>query len=343
MQRPNFSFKNALSINLLVVGFLSVTSTLAITPLNEIADGEASRNVALTESNTVTVRPSIGYEVVSPGHNRVAVQPNSVIQASGRDDKIPYGNNPQAGRYVDVGDAKLYYEVYGKGQPLVLLHGGVYGYIDEFAPLIAKLSSSYQVICLATRGHGKSQIGSTPFTWQQRADDAYKLIRSITQDSVLVLGFSDGAFAGYKLAAMYPQVVKRLIAIGAGDAPQGARKDKANYSPEMLMGQAKDFFEGRKALMPEPNRWGECLTKINKLYNDDYVSAETFEKIACPVLVMSGDRDDYYSIDRVTQAAKRIANSQLSIIPGCPHVVFFCNFAAVWEAMRPFLEPNRRS
>ncbi len=255
-----------------------------------------------------------------------------------QDDKIPYGNNPQAGRYVDVGDARLYYEVYGKGKPIVLLHGGVYGYIDEFEPLITKLSQTHQVICLATRGHGKSQVGAKPYTWQQRADDAYKLIRSLTQDSVLVLGFSDGAFAGYKLAAMYPQAVRKLIAIGAGDAPQGARKDKANYSPEMLLGQAKALFEGRKALMPEPDRWGESLSMLNKLYNDDYVSAETFEKIKCPVLVMSGDQDAYYTVDRITTVAKLVPKSQLSIIPGCHHVVFFCNFPAVWESIRPFVQ-----
>jgi len=258
-----------------------------------------------------------------------------------QDDKIPYGNNPQAGRYLDVGDARLYYEVYGKGQPILLLHGGVYGYIDEFEPLISRLSQTHQVICLATRGHGKSDIGTRPYTWQQRAEDAYALIRSITPDSVLVLGFSDGAFAGYKLAALYPKAVKKLIAIGAGDVPRGSRKEKANYSPEMLLGQAKPFFESRKALMPQPERWGESLAMLNKLYNDDYLSGETFGKIQCPVLVMSGDRDTYHTIEGVTSAVRLIPKSQLSIIPGCPHVVLFCNFPAVWESMRPFIGLKR--
>ena len=72
---------------------------------------------------------------------------------------IPYGNNPAAGHYFNVGDVKIYYEIYGSGKPIVLLHGGVYGYIDEFTPFIQKLSEKYQVICIATRGHGKSEIG----------------------------------------------------------------------------------------------------------------------------------------------------------------------------------------
>ena len=116
-----------------------------------------------------------------------------------------------------MGDAKLYYEIYGKGKPLVLLHGGVYGYIDEFEPFINRLSENYQVICIATRGHGKSEIGHSPFTYKQRAEDAYKVIRSITKDSVVVIGFSDGGFSGLKLAALHPESVNKLIAIGVGD------------------------------------------------------------------------------------------------------------------------------
>jgi hypothetical protein len=73
--------------------------------------------------------------------------------------KINYGNNPLAGHYLEVGDCKLYFEVYGQGKPFVLLHDEVYGYIDKFEPFIEKLSQNYQVICIATREHGKSEIG----------------------------------------------------------------------------------------------------------------------------------------------------------------------------------------
>src|SRR6266705_2227271 len=86
---------------------------------------------------------------------------------------IPYGNNPETGKYLNVGDAKIYYEVYGHGKPLVLLHGGVYGYIDEFENFIPKPAEHFQVICIATRGHGKSEMGHSAFTYQQRAEDAF--------------------------------------------------------------------------------------------------------------------------------------------------------------------------
>jgi len=251
---------------------------------------------------------------------------------------VPYGNNPEAGHYFNAGDAKLYYEVYGKGKPLVMLHGGVYGYISEFQTFIPKLAENYQVICIATRGHGKSEIGKGPVTYKQRAEDAYKLIRSITQDSVVVLGFSDGGYSGLKLAALYPQLVKKLIAIGASDIPKNNTRQKFNYTSANLMKESPEFFKARVALMPEPERWNESLSQLNKLYNEDYISSETFSKIKCPVLVMSGDRDDNHSLEALVKCVKAIPKAQLSIIPGCSHVVFFCNFPAVWEAISPFLK-----
>ncbi len=252
--------------------------------------------------------------------------------------KIPYGNNPEAGKYFNVGDAKIYYEIYGKGRPLVLLHGGVYGYIDEFEPFINRLSEKYQVICIATRGHGKSETGTEPFTYKQRAEDAYKVIRSITKDSVTVIGFSDGGMSGLKLAALHPELVNKLIVMGVGDRPQNRPHEKLNYTAEGLMKSDSVFFTSRMRLMPEPQRWQETLSKLNSLYNNDYMSKETFEKIRCHVLLMNGDRDGYSSIDEFTQCAKYISNAQVALIPGCHHVIFFCNFPAVWESVKPFLD-----
>jgi pimeloyl-ACP methyl ester carboxylesterase len=251
---------------------------------------------------------------------------------------IPYGNNPAAGHYTNVGDAKIYYEIYGEGKTIVMLHGGVYGYISEFSPFIARLAKQFKVICIATRGHGKSEMGKEPFSYKQRAEDAYKVIRSITQDSVVVLGFSDGGMAGLKLAALYPEVVSKLVAMGVGDRPQNRQQEKLDYTAEKLMKSDSAFFTGRLKLMPEPQRWQENLTKLSAMYNTDYMSKETFEKIQCPVLLMNGDKDGYSTIDEFIQCSKYIKNSRIALIPGCHHVIFFCNFPAVWESLQPFLK-----
>jgi pimeloyl-ACP methyl ester carboxylesterase len=250
---------------------------------------------------------------------------------------VPYGNNPAAGHYFDVGGTKIYYEIYGKGKPVVMLHGGVYGYIDEYAPFIPKLAAHHQVICIATRGHGKSEIGKQPYSYKQRAEDVYKLVRSITKDSVTVIGFSDGGFSALKLAALYPDLVGKLIVMGVGDRPQDWQHEKLNYTKEGLMKSDSAFFAGRLKLMPEKERWNESLSWLNDMYNNDYMSKETFEKIKCPVLLMNGDRDGYSTIDEFIQCAKYISDVRVSLIPGCHHVIFFCNFPAVWASIEPFL------
>jgi pimeloyl-ACP methyl ester carboxylesterase len=254
--------------------------------------------------------------------------------------KIDYGNNQSAGRYFDVGNCKLYYEVYGEGEPIVLLHGGVYGYIDEFEPFIDKLKQNYQVICIATRGHGKSEIGHVQFSYTQRAEDAYKVIRSITKDSVIVLGFSDGGMASFKLSASHPELVKKLITIGAGDLPKipSGKNRYEQYTVASLMKYDSVFFKSRLALMPEPNRWGENLSMMNKMYNTNFISSETFRKIKCPTLIMAGDKDEYTPTEDFVKCKKAIANSQLAIIGGCGHVIFYCNFPAVWANIEPFLK-----
>lgn len=137
---------------------------------------------------------------------------------------IPYGNNPAAGRYGRAGDdARIYYEVYGRGKPLVVLHGGVFGSTYEMGRLIDSLSKTYQIIAISTRGHGKSEIGRAPLTYDQKADDVFAVIQAVTADSVTVLGFSDGAYTGYQLASRYPAQVRKPIA-GAGEQVPGLRK-----------------------------------------------------------------------------------------------------------------------
>ena len=119
--------------------------------------------------------------------------------------------------------------------------------------------------------------------------------------------------------------------MGVGDRPKDGKHEKLNYSAEKLMKSDSAFFAGRVKLMPEPGRWQEVLSMLNKMYNDDPMSKETFEKIKCPVLLMNGDNDGYSSIDEFIQCAKYITNAKVALIPGCHHVIFFCNFPAVWD------------
>ncbi|HNP23963.1 MAG TPA: alpha/beta hydrolase [Panacibacter sp.] len=250
--------------------------------------------------------------------------------------EIQYGNNVKAGHYVQSGDAKIYYEEYGKGEPFVVLHGGAYGSIYEMYQFIDSLSEKYQVIAVSTRGHGRSEIGTAPVTYEQKANDIMAVINEVTKDSVTILGFSDGAYTGYKIAAMYPARVKKLVAIGAGEQIPGLRQvmldTKVAFSLDSL------YWKQQLSLMPQPERLQEYWNNLAHFYNSMMAGKELFNSIRCPVLVMAGENDRNAALATVIAAYQMIPNSQLAIIPNAPHPVFLVNFPAVWESIKPFLK-----
>ena len=130
--------------------------------------------------------------------------------------QVPYGNNAAAGHFVKAGDARIYYEVYGKGEPVLVLHGGGVGCTYEMGRFIDELAKDHLVIAPSTRGHGKSEIGVKPITYAQKAEDMMAAVNQITKKPMVILGFSDGAYTAYKIAAMYPDRVRKIVAIGAG-------------------------------------------------------------------------------------------------------------------------------
>jgi pimeloyl-ACP methyl ester carboxylesterase len=259
-----------------------------------------------------------------------AFQPANVVN------KIPYGNNLKAGHYVQANDTKIYYEVYGKGQPIVLLHGGLFGSTVEFSDFIDRLKQNYQVIAISTRGHGKSGLGKEPLTLEQRANDAMTVINAVTKDSVIVLGFSDGGYSAYKLGAMYPDRVKKMIVMGAGEVSPGLREFK--FTSNQALAMDKPFWDQQLKLMPEPNRIEDLFTQVANCYNNVTVSKDLLSAIKCPVLVMAGDHDAGNPVERVVSAARFIPKSQIAIIPNAGHGCFLENFDATWACILPFLK-----
>jgi len=247
-----------------------------------------------------------------------------------------YGNNPKAGHYANADDAKIYYEVYGKGKPIVVLHGGIFGSTYEMFQFIDSLKKNYQVIAVSTRGHGKSELGTEPITYEQKANDVMAAINAVTKDSVIIVGFSDGAYAGYELASKYPNRIRKLIAIGATELHPGLR----DFAFDVKQAIALDtgYWSQQFKLMPEPKRLQEMFTKLGNMYNQLTLDSAFFQTIKCPTFVMAGDRDAGNPPQRVVHTAQMIQRSQIGIIPNTTHGVFLENFNAVWACVVPFLK-----
>ena len=261
---------------------------------------------------------------------------------------IPYGANPAAGHYLRVDDANIYYETYGSGgTPLVLLHGGLYGYIDEFGDLIGELSQHRRVIAIATRGHGKSDIGTKPFSYALFANDAYAVIRHETAEKVDVLGFSDGAVTSYTLASAHPELIRRLVAIGGPrkftDWPLNAQTELKNSKPTDVERDSPQFVIDRKKLMSQPERWLEFNEKLMALWAGPvYVTDEQIRSIKVPTLIIMGDHDQYNQIPKMVELYQLLPRGELAVIPGCGHVVLACKGQFTITAVKTFLDQQQK-
>lgn len=247
----------------------------------------------------------------------------------------PYGNNVAVGSYIDVGDAKLYYEVYGEGKPIFIFHGGGVGSAYELGRIIDDLRYENQVIVVATRGHGRSEVGRDPLTYEQKANDMATVIRSLTKAPASIISFSDGAYTAYKLAAMYPELVERVVAIGAGTLKKGYFSGEMKI--EDLQKVDPEFMEIELQIRPEPERTQEFYDSYMKFWNKMSVGEEVFSKIKCPVLLMVGDEDDHAPVVTVLEAHQMIPNSRLCVIPKAWHGCFNDNYDVSRPAILQFI------
>jgi len=242
---------------------------------------------------------------------------------------VEYGNNPANGHYLPMMDGtKIYNEVYGSGRPLILLHGGLFGDISEYEKLIRKLSEHFQVIAIETRGHGKSEIGHQLFTYELMAQDAYEIIKKTTNDSAIVIGFSDGAVTAMKLTISHPEMVRKLVFAGGnlslGDYKPGVKENLEKITGKSIERDYPGFVNGRKKLMPDSSRWDDFVEKLkNAWFNQLNVQPFQLKNVKCPVLVVGGDSDQYNPIEGFVNVYKLLPNASLAIIPNSDHIVFY--------------------
>lgn len=249
----------------------------------------------------------------------------------------PYGNNSSAAHRAQSGDAQIYYELYGSGDPIVILHGGGLGCSYEMGGFIDQLKGSHQVIVVSTRGHGRSEIGHSPFTLEQRADDIHAVLNDAKiKTPVKIIGFSDGGYSAYAFAAKYPDSVNRLATIGAGEVLLTNKFFVFNLDAWKKFDA--EFIAQQQSLMPEPDRWQEMLHMYEDMWNSTVVSKELFSKVKCPVLLVNGERDQNSPMLTALAACYELPDAHLSIIPNAPHQCQVTHFDAVWAVVKPFIE-----
>lgn len=247
------------------------------------------------------------------------------------DDFMAQANPSQNGHYVKANGLNIYYEEYGSGEPLVLIHGGM-GVGNSFEPLIPDFSKQFRVIMPDSRGHGKTDNPSGRLSYRLMADDLAAFIKARGLQSPSICGWSDGGQIALELGMHYPDLVKCMV-VGAAwyrfsETYQSLLRAMGFESP------GKVNMERIKQVMPQfvelwrlwhspnhgPDHWETLATQISTMWWTPLgYTGDDFRKIKAPALILVGDKDSLIPVEEAVEMYRFIQGAELAIVPNAEH------------------------
>lgn len=236
---------------------------------------------------------------------------------------IPYGSNN--GKYISVSGTQLYYEEYGQGAPLLVIHGGL-STIKDIAPVIADLSNKFRVIAVDCPGQGRSEQADS-LSYQLLADYFSKMIDQMKLDSVYVFGHSDGGNAALLLAADRPDKVKKTAAFAAASDTSGYYSEAIagldQLTPAEIEKNFKWWLEPHLQSTPQKGQWKKFIKDFSDMCATPLIIPdEKLREIQSSVLIIQGD-NDIVKAEHAVALHQAIANSQLCFVPAASHFILY--------------------
>ncbi|WP_238586839.1 alpha/beta fold hydrolase [Chryseobacterium sp. Leaf405] len=195
--------------------------------------------------------------------------------------------------YKHVNGIRMYYEIYGSGKPLVLIHGGDGSILFDFKEIISRLESQFQLIGIDLQNHGMTEHREIPETFEQDAHDVAALLKEINIEKASFWGFSNGGNTVMQVAHIYPEMVEKLVIASAFYKKSG-----------MMDGFFENMMEATLESMPEPLKinflnLNQDFSALENMFDKDCKRMQTFEDwnedilkgIKSPTLFISGDKD----------------------------------------------------
>jgi pimeloyl-ACP methyl ester carboxylesterase len=253
--------------------------------------------------------------------------------------------------YAPVNGLKMYYEIHGNGNPLILLHGSYQNININWGAMIPELSKSRKVIAIEMQGHGRTNDTKREFSYDSLANDLNVLMQYLKIDSADILGYSLGGTVAYKFAINNPKMVKKLIIISATYKTLGWQKEARNVfdmmKPEFLTNTPlKPQYD---LLAPDKSNWSAFVSKLITLNRTEFDFGDNaIASIKSPVLLIAGDND---GLDKTVlmETYKLLGGcifgdisglpaSQLSILPSTSHSSILMNSTGINSLVSNFLK-----
>ncbi len=235
----------------------------------------------------------------------------------------PYGSNK--GKYQDVNGVKLYYEEYGKGVPLLLIHGGLSS-IADVAAVIPALSKNFRVIAVDCPGQGRSEQAES-LSYQLMADYFSMFIDRLKLDSTYVFGYSDGGNVALLLAADRPEKVRKVATFAAASETSGyysyATEGLDKLTPEIIEANFQWWLGPHLQKTPQKDKWKKFIGDFSKMCATPVIIPQAkLERIQTKVLIVQGD-NDIVKPEHSVALHQAIKGSQLCIIPAASHFILY--------------------
>jgi len=269
----------------------------------------------------------------------------TVFQSNGQQHK------PAGSGYVPVNGSKVYYEVYGEGRPIVLLHGAFMTIGTNWGQIIPELSKTRKVIAIELQGHGHSPFSDRKLDYATLASDVEGVMNHLKVDSSDVAGYSMGGYVAYQLAIQSPKRVTKLVIISSTYKSSGWQPEVTNafksMKPELFTNTPmKAAYD---AVAPDKTKWTKFLEMMIAFAGVPFNLGETnISKITSPVLLISGDNDgvDKIELIRTYQLLGgdvfadfgAMPKSQLAIVPSQGHVSLMMQTKTILGYLDGFLK-----
>jgi pimeloyl-ACP methyl ester carboxylesterase len=268
----------------------------------------------------------------------------TVFQSNGQKSK------PSNSGYAPVNGIKVYYEVYGEGRPIVLLHGAFYTIEMNWADLIPELSKTRKVIAIEMQGHGHTPFSDRELSITTLASDVEKVMDYLKIDSADIAGYSMGGSVAYQFAVQSPKRLRKLVIISSTYKTDGwlpvVNTAFNEFKPELF--DNTPLQTGYDAVAPDKTKWRNFLKQMFDFAQVSFnVGDANIAKIAAPVLLISGDNDGLDKVELMktyqllgggVSDLQPMPKSQLAIVPSQGHVSLMMQTKTILGYLDGFLK-----